>query len=126
MFLMLTSGCRSAHACKKVVKECKWYSSGNTCVCVFVSVCVCHHTKRIQIFTNSCIRIITGTSLWKNKRNTQLRRNAKIQRVDVMMQHRRLQWLGHVERRNEERIPRKILVSRIVGRKRSKGGQKKR
>ena len=85
-----------------------------------------HHTKRIQVFTNSFIRIITGTSFWEKKRNTQLRTNAKIQRVDVMMQHRRLQWLGHVERMNEERIPRKILVSRIVGRKRSKGGQKKR
>ena len=85
-----------------------------------------HHSKRTQVFTNSCIRIITGTSFWEKKKNTQLRTNAKIQRVDVMMQHRRLQWLGHVERMNEERIPRKILVSRIVGGKRSKEGQKKR
>ena len=30
------------------------------------------HIQRLQVFTNRCLRIITGTSLWDKLRNTQL------------------------------------------------------
>lgn len=29
-FFTFTSGCKSAHACKKLLSVCRWYSSGNT------------------------------------------------------------------------------------------------
>ena len=49
-----------------------------------------HNIQRLQVFVNRCLRIITGTSLWEKMRNTQLRNKANIDRVDVMIQKRRL------------------------------------
>ena len=59
-------------------------------------------------------------------RNTQLRNLTKIERVDVLIQKRRLQWLGHVERMSDERLQKKLLVSKIMNGKRGQGGQKQR
>ena len=43
-----------------------------------------------------------------------------------MIQKRRLQWLGHVERIHDDRLPKKLLVSKIRDGKRHQGGQKQR
>ena len=72
------------------------------------------HTQRLQVFVNRCLRIITGTSLWEKIRNTQLRSSSNIDRVEVMIQKRRLKWLGH------------LLISKIADGKRHQGGQKQR
>ena len=84
------------------------------------------HIQRLQVFTNRCLRIITETSLWDKLRNTQLRCKSKIERVDVMIQRRRLQWLGHLERMENSRLQKKLMVSKIAEGSRSQGGQKKR
>ena len=81
-------------------------------------------TQRLQLFVNRCLRIITGNSLWEKMRNTQLRNKANIDRVDVMFQKKRLQWLGHVERMHDDRLPKKLLVSKLRDGKRHQGGQK--
>ena len=39
---------------------------------------------------------------------------------------RRLKWLGHMERMDTSRVPKYLLVSRPVRRKRSRGGQERR
>ena len=67
-----------------------------------------HHTQRLQVFVNKCLKIIIRTSLWEEMRNTQLRNLTKIERVDVLIQKRRLQWLGHVERMSNERLQKKL------------------
>ena len=85
-----------------------------------------HHTQRLKVFVNRCLRIITGTFLWDKMRNTQLRSNAKIERVEVLIQKWRLQWLGHLARMPDDRLPKKLLVSRISNGKRHQGGQKQR
>ena len=43
-----------------------------------------------------------------------------------MIQKRRLKWLGHLERMPDDRLPRRLLVSKIAGGKRHQGGQKQR
>ena len=85
-----------------------------------------HHTQRLQVFVNKCLRIITRTFLWEEMRKTQLRNLTKIERVDVLIQKRRLQWLGYVERMSDERLQKKLLVSKIMNGKRCQGGQKQR
>ena len=85
-----------------------------------------HKIQRLQVFINRCLRSITGTSLWKIIRNTQLWNKANIDRVDVMIQKKRLQWLGHVERMHDDRLPKKILVSKIMDGNRHQRGQKQR
>ena len=51
---------------------------------------------------------------------------AGIERVDVMIMRRRLRWLGHLERLDDTRIPKRLLVCCPLGGKRSVGGQKMR
>ena len=44
----------------------------------------------------------------------------------LLIQKIRLQWLGHVERMSNERLQKKLLVSKIMNGKRCQGGQKQR
>ena len=83
------------------------------------------HIQRLQVFTNRCLRIITETSLWDKLRNTQLRCKSKIERVDVMIQRRRLQWLGHLKRMENSKLQKKLMVSKIAEGSRSQGNQKR-
>ena len=85
-----------------------------------------HHIQRLQVFTNRCLRIITGTSLWEKMKNTQHRSKANIGRIDVMIQKRRLQWLGHLERMPADRLPKKLLTSKITDGRRQQDGRKQR
>ena len=43
-----------------------------------------------------------------------------------MIQRRRLQWLRHLERMENSRLQKKLMVSKIAEGSRSQGGQKKR
>ena len=63
---------------------------------------------------------------WDEKRNTDLRATAGLERVEVMMMKSRLRWLGHVARMEEIRIPKCLLVCKPAGGKHSVGGQKRR
>jgi hypothetical protein len=81
---------------------------------------------RLQGFVGGCLREILGVSRWDNMRNTQLRAQAGIERIDVMILQRRLRWLSHTERMKESRLPKYLLVCRPARGKRSVGGQKRR
>ena len=59
-------------------------------------------------------------------KNTQLRGKANIERIDVMIQKKRLQWLGHLERMPADQLPKKLLTSKITDGRRQQGGQKQR
>ena len=85
-----------------------------------------HHIQGLQLFTNKCLRITTGTSSWEKIKNTELRDKANIERIDVMIQKRRLQWLGHLERMPADRLLKKLLTSKITDGRRQQGGQKQR
>ena len=59
-------------------------------------------------------------------RNTDLRHRADIDRVETMLQRRRLRWLGHVQRMENSSLPKKLLVIKIEGGKRLQKRQKQR
>ena len=84
------------------------------------------HTARLQGFITGCVRVILGLSRWDNTRNTELRARAGIARTEVLLMERRLRWLGHVERMDNSRLPKCLLVCRPEEGKRSLGGQKRR
>ena len=81
-------------------------------------------TQRLQAFVMGCLRSILGISKMDKVRNVEVRKKAGMMRVEVIMSQRRLRWLGHVVRMASERIPRCLLVSKIVGGKRAVGKQK--
>ena len=61
------------------------------------------------------VRVICGVSMWDNKRNTELRANSGLERVEVMLTRRRLEWLGHVAKISNNHIPKRMLVYRPEG-----------
>ena len=67
--------------------------------------------QRLQVFVTRCLRIITGISLWQKVGNTELRRMTSIERVEVLMEQRRLRWLGHLHKLENNKIPKKTAVS---------------
>ena len=85
-----------------------------------------HHIQRLNTFINRCIRTILGLSLFDKLRNTDLRRRANIERVETILQRRRLRWLGHIERMKNTRLPKQLLVSKFEEGKRPHGKQRQR
>ena len=57
-----------------------------------------------------CLHVILGVTKWGTKRNTGLRSMAGIEMVDVMVMRRKLHWLGHLERLDDTRLPKCLLV----------------
>ena len=51
------------------------------------------HVKCLQGFNMSCVQVILGVTKWDEKRNTDLRVTAGLERVEVIMLERRLRWL---------------------------------
>ena len=49
------------------------------------------------------------------RRNTELRAEAGLRRVEMMLMRRRLQWMGHVARMDSTRIPKCVLVCKPEG-----------
>ena len=87
---------------------------------------VASHIKRLQGFMMRCLRVILGVSVRDKRRNTELRAEAGLERVEVILLRRRLRWLGHVARMDSTRIPKCMLVCKPEGGKRMARGQKRR
>ena len=47
-----------------------------------------------------------------------------IEQVEVLIKQRRLRWLRHLQRMENNRIPKKLLPARMQGGKKTQGGQK--
>ena len=72
-----------------------------------------HQVQRLNTFVNLCLRNIFGLTLLDKTRNTDLRHRVGIDRVETMLQRRRLRWLDHVQRMDNSRLPKKISGSKI-------------
>ena len=83
-----------------------------------------NHVQKLQSFVNKCVRSICKISMRNMLRNTEIKRG-NIERVGSILQLKTFKWLGHIERMADSRWPKKILVSKICG-KRSQCDQKQR
>ena len=81
-----------------------------------------NHVQRLQSFVNMCVRSICEISMRDMLRNIEIRRRGNIEGVGSILQLKRLKWLGHIERMADSRRPKKLLVSKICGGKKSEGG----
>ena len=68
------------------------------------------HSKRLQAFIMWCLHVILVVMRWDNKRNTELRSMADIEKMEVMLMRRRLHWLGHLVHLDGTRLPKCLLV----------------
>ena len=85
-----------------------------------------HHFQRLNTFVNQCLRTILGLSLFDKIRNTEIRNRANIERIETLLRRRRLRWLGHIQRTENSRLPKQLVVSKIKEGKRLHGKQKQR
>jgi len=63
---------------------------------------------------------------WKDKvSNQRVRAQIQLQKIDVIVKERRLRWLGHVLRMDDNRLPRQAVHWDISGTKRKPGRPQK-
>lgn len=68
-----------------------------------------------------CLRSILGIT-WRDKvTNEEVLKTAGLSSITALLKQRRLRWLGHVQRMEPSRLPRKILLSEIAFAKRPIG-----
>ena len=67
------------------------------------------HEKRLNTFHLRCLRRLLGIK-WQDKiTNVEVLRRADMPSMFGLLSQRRLRWLGHVYRMEDERIPKAIL-----------------
>ena len=72
--------------------------------------------KKVIVLEMKCLRSLVGVSRMDRFRNEELRRRAGIERESASRTDQRvLRWFGHVERRDEYRISRRVLMAEISG-----------
>ena len=79
--------------------------------------------KRLEVFENKVLRSIVGPVYdqerqeWRRRHNWELRERTKQPHISQFVKGRRIQWAGHVARMEEERMPRRVFLGHVEGRR---------
>ena len=72
--------------------------------------------RKVNVFEMMCLRSLGGVSRMDRVRNEEVRRRAGIEReLASRADHRVLRWFGHVEKMNEYRMARRVLMAEVSG-----------
>ena len=64
---------------------------------------------------------------WQDKvTNNEVLKRAQMDGLEAMLKRSQLRWVGHVQRMNDNRLPKQIFYSELSSGVRNKGGQRKR
>ena len=78
--------------------------------------------KKLESAHHKFQRRMMGIS-WKDKvSNERVRTQTQLEKIDLIIKARRLRWLGHVLRMDDNRLPRQTVHWDISGTKRKPGG----
>ncbi|KAI5720850.1 hypothetical protein M8J77_012470 [Diaphorina citri] len=80
--------------------------------------------KRMEVAEMRMLRWSCGVTRMDRIRNEVIRNKIKVTEITNKIQERRLQWFGHIERRDQDYIGKKIREMRVVG-NRKRGRPKK-
>ena len=77
------------------------------------------HVRRLRSFHNRCVRAILRVTKYQQSRNRitskQLASTFGMEEpIEDKLMAYRLRWLGHLERMEEERLPKKLLFGQLV------------
>ena len=72
--------------------------------------------RKVNVFEIKCLRSLVGVSQVDRVRNEHVHRGAGIERELVSRTDQRvLRWFGHVERMDEYRMARRVLMAEVSG-----------
>ena len=75
-----------------------------------------HAVRMHNVLEMKCLRNLVGVSRMDRVRNEDVRRRAGIEReLASRADQRVLRWIGHVERMDEYRMARKVLMAEVSG-----------
>ena len=73
--------------------------------------------RKVNVLEMMCLRSLVGVSRMDRVRNAEVRRRAGLEReLASTADQRVLRWFGHVERRYENRMARRVLMAKVSGR----------
>ena len=74
--------------------------------------------RKVNVLEMKCLRSLVGVSRMNRVRNEEVRRRAGIEReLASRADQRVLRWFGHVERMDEYRMARRVLMAEVSGRR---------
>ena len=72
--------------------------------------------RKVNVLEMKCLRSLVGVSRMDRVRNEEVRRRAGIEReLASRADERVLRWFGHVERMDEYRMARRVLMAEVSG-----------
>ena len=72
--------------------------------------------RKVNVLEVKCLRSLVGESRMDRVRNEEVRRRATIEmELPSRADQRVLRWLGHVERMDDSRMPRRVLMAEVSG-----------
>jgi len=78
--------------------------------------------QRLESFVLRCLRCILKVTLWHRIPNTEVRKRCGgFPTVEEMLRQRRLQWLGHIRRQKDCRLPKRLAFSKVTDGQRPAG-----
>ena len=81
--------------------------------------------EKMEVAEMKMLRFAMGVTRKDNIRNEHIRSIVKVERLGMKMREGRLRWYGHVMRRDQEYVGRKMMEMELSG-KRRRGRSKKR
>ena len=80
-----------------------------------------HQLRRLNGFHCRCLRKILGIKWYHRVTNVEVLARASSDSIHTHLSRRRLRWIGHVKRMDDNRIPKKIFYGEIRRGKRKVG-----
>ena len=71
--------------------------------------------RKVNVIEMKCLRSLVGVPRMDRVRNEEVRRRAGIERELTSRDQRVFRWFGHVERMDEYRISRMVLMAEVSG-----------
>ena len=76
--------------------------------------------KKIEVAKMKILRFAMGVTRKDKIRNEYIRSTVKVERLGMKMSESRMRWYGHVMRRDQEYVGRKMMEMELPGKRKSK------
>ena len=73
----------------------------------------------MEVAEMKMLRFVIGVTRKHNIRNEYIRGTVMVERLGIKMWEGRLRWYGHVMRRDQEYVGRKMMEMKLLGKKKS-------